>query len=84
VILWNLYSHGGSLKMFEKVQDGMPLAQVVEIMGEPSLSQQADHGTTTLIYGRSYKSCNLRIELSPSNTVISKQHAHDPAAPPEK
>ena len=84
VVRCNLYGHGGNLKQFEKIQNGMSRAQVVDIMGEPSWNRRADDETTILIYGHSSKWCNLRIVLSSANTVISKQHVHNPTAPPEK
>lgn len=84
VVRWNLYGHSGSLNQFDKIQDGMSRAQVVEIMGEPSWTRKNDDGTLLITYAHSTKSCHLRVTLSTDGAVISKQHAHNPAGPPEK
>ena len=78
------YRHGGSLKNFDNIRDGMTYAQVVDIMGEPSWATKNEDGTTLLTYGHSKWTCHLRVTLSPNGTVTAKQHAHNPAGPPEK
>ena len=87
VALWiylEPYRHGGSLKKFDNIHDGMSYAQVAEIMGEPSRTNRYDDGTTLLTYGHSKWTCHLRVTLSQDGSVTAKQHAHNPAGPPEK
>jgi len=78
------YRHGGSLKKFDNIRDGMTYAQVVEIMGEPSRAIKKEDGPSLLTYGHSKWTCHLRVTLSSNGTVTAKQHAHNPAGPPEK
>ena len=73
--VWAMGSHGFDITAYDKIEQGMTMEQVQNMMGKPSsVSTQDD--STDWVYSRNLIWCMAHISFDSTGVVKTKEHDH--------